>query len=83
MFSSSFAAAQYLSNISNFSTSCAKNKKVYVIGGQGILDELSLAKIEYVTHNTDNDVLDCHGEMVNQVEVDKDIGVVVVGLDVK
>ncbi|PNX70680.1 phosphoglycolate phosphatase, partial [Trifolium pratense] len=38
IFSSSFAAAMYL-KLNNFPT----QKKVYVIGGDGILDELQLA----------------------------------------
>lgn len=75
MFSSSFAAALYLTQ-SNFA---ATGKKVYVIGGQGIIDELEAAGITTLGGPQDADKsLSLDGAL----EVDPNVGAVVVGLDV-
>ncbi|XP_010554749.1 PREDICTED: phosphoglycolate phosphatase 2 [Tarenaya hassleriana] len=75
IFSSSFAAAMYL-KVNNF----PKDKKVYVIGGDGILEELRLAGFTGLGGPED-------GEKRVQLrsnslfEHDKTVGAVVVGLD--
>eukprot|EP00274_Cyanoptyche_gloeocystis_P006926 CAMPEP_0196655780 /NCGR_PEP_ID=MMETSP1086-20130531/8195_1 /TAXON_ID=77921 /ORGANISM="Cyanoptyche gloeocystis , Strain SAG4.97" /LENGTH=312 /DNA_ID=CAMNT_0041988277 /DNA_START=273 /DNA_END=1211 /DNA_ORIENTATION=+ len=73
IFSSSFAAAAYLQSI-NFS------KKVYVVGEVGIEKELELANIAHFGGAADADkkvVLSGR----NLMEVDPDVGAVVVGFD--
>jgi hypothetical protein len=73
IFSSSFAASAYLQSI-------AFTKKVYVIGGPGIAEELTSAGIS-------NRGVDEHARFMTSVEeakaieIDPDIGAVVVGLD--
>ncbi|XP_065873861.1 phosphoglycolate phosphatase 1A, chloroplastic-like isoform X2 [Euphorbia lathyris] len=75
IFASSFAAAAYLKSI-NF----PKEKKVYVIGEEGILKELELAGFQYLGGPGD-------GEKKIELkpgflmEHDKDVGAVVVGFD--
>lgn len=75
IFASSFAAAAYLKSI-NF----PKDKKVYVIGEDGILKELELAGFEYLGGPEDG------GKKIELkpgflMEHDKDVGAVVVGFD--
>ncbi|KAG2696950.1 hypothetical protein I3843_07G083600 [Carya illinoinensis] len=75
IFASSFAAAAYLKSI-NF----PKDKKVYVIGEDGILKELELAGFEYLGGPDDG------GKKIELkpgflMEHDKDVGAVVVGFD--
>ncbi|KAH8486123.1 hypothetical protein H0E87_027555 [Populus deltoides] len=75
IFSSSFAAAMYL-KVNNF----PQEKKVYVIGGEGILEELQLAGYKGLGGPEDGE---------KQVELkpnslfehDKSVGAVVVGID--
>lgn len=75
IFSSSFAAAMFLKGID-----FPKDKKVYVIGEQGILDELELAGFAGLGGPED-------GKKIVQLkandlfEHDKSVGAVVVGLD--
>ncbi|CAI9087096.1 OLC1v1021085C1 [Oldenlandia corymbosa var. corymbosa] len=75
IFSSSFAAAMYL-KVNNFS----EEKKVYVIGGEGILDELKLAGYTGLGGPDD-------GKKTVELKPnclfdhDKNVGAVVVGLD--
>ncbi|KAG7572708.1 HAD-like superfamily [Arabidopsis suecica] len=75
IFSSSFAAAMYL-KVNNF----PKDKKVYVIGGEGVLEELQTAGFTGLGGPED-------GEKKAQwksnclFEHDKSVGAVVVGLD--
>ncbi|XP_043724663.1 phosphoglycolate phosphatase 1A, chloroplastic-like isoform X2 [Telopea speciosissima] len=75
IFASSFAAAAYLKSI-NF----PKDKKVYVIGEDGILKELELAGFQYLGGPAD-------GEKKIELkpgflmEHDKNVGAVVVGFD--
>ncbi|KAF5741569.1 phosphoglycolate phosphatase 1B chloroplastic-like [Tripterygium wilfordii] len=75
IFASSFAAAAYLKSI-NF----PKDKKVYVIGEDGILKELELAGFQYLGGPEDG------GKKIELkpgflMEQDKDVGAVVVGFD--
>ncbi|KAJ8753061.1 hypothetical protein K2173_011829 [Erythroxylum novogranatense] len=75
IFASSFAAAAYLQSI-NF----PKDKKVYVIGEDGILKELELAGFQYLGGPEDG------GKKIELkpgflMEHDKDVGAVVVGFD--
>lgn len=73
IYSSSYAAAAYLESI-NF------NKKVYVIGETGILEELDLKGIQYMggPEDADKKVKLAKGEYM---EHDHDVGAVVVGFD--
>jgi phosphoglycolate phosphatase len=74
--SSSFAAASYLQKNNSFKN----GKKVYVVGEQGICDELKLANIPYIggpDHSEKAIDYASHEEVV----IDQDIGAVVVGLD--
>jgi len=73
IYSSSYAAAAYLESI-NFS------KKVYVIGEEGIQQELDLKGIQHIGGPSDGDkkVRLGPGEFM---EHDKDVGAVVVGFD--
>uniref|UniRef100_A0A2P2K8A2 phosphoglycolate phosphatase n=1 Tax=Rhizophora mucronata TaxID=61149 RepID=A0A2P2K8A2_RHIMU len=75
IFASSFAAAAYLQSI-NF----PKDKKVYVIGEDGILKELELAGFQFLGGPEDG------GKMIELkpgflMDHDPDVGVVVVGFD--
>ncbi|KAI3762302.1 hypothetical protein L1987_52727 [Smallanthus sonchifolius] len=75
IFASSFAAAAYLQSI-NF----PKDKKIYVIGEEGILIELELAGYSYLGGPEDG------GKKIELkpgflMEHDKDVGAVVVGFD--
>jgi phosphoglycolate phosphatase len=74
--SSSFAAASYLKESDLFKN----GKKVYVVGEQGICDELKLANIPYIGGpDHSNKTIDY--ESHEEVKIDQDIGAVVVGLD--
>ncbi|KHN14412.1 Phosphoglycolate phosphatase, partial [Glycine soja] len=78
IFSSSFAAAMYL-KVNNFPSQCFFYR-VYVIGGEGILEELRLAGIAAFggpgdANKTINLKQNCF------VEYDKSVGAVVVGID--
>ncbi|KAK6775169.1 hypothetical protein RDI58_026170 [Solanum bulbocastanum] len=75
IFASSFAAAAYLKSID-----FPKDKKVYVVGEDGILKELELAGIQYLGGPEDGDkkIELKPGYMMEQ---DKDVGAVVVGFD--
>ncbi|KAF7847280.1 hypothetical protein BT93_L3126 [Corymbia citriodora subsp. variegata] len=75
IFASSFAAAAYLKSID-----FPKDKKVYVIGEDGILKELELAGIQYLGGPEDG------GKKIElkpgfYMEHDEDVGAVVVGFD--
>ncbi|KAK7303444.1 hypothetical protein RJT34_14351 [Clitoria ternatea] len=75
IFSSSFAAAMYL-KLNNFPS----HNKVYVIGGEGILEELQLAGFTAFGGPEDaNKALDPKQNCF--VEHDKSVGAVVVGID--
>ncbi|KAL4185769.1 hypothetical protein AMTRI_Chr10g232320 [Amborella trichopoda] len=75
IFSSSFAAAAYLKSI-NF----PKEKKVYVIGEEGILEELELVGYTCLGGPEDgNKRIQLNSNFF--FEHDKDVGAVVVGLD--
>lgn len=76
IFSSSFAAAAYLEQ-KNFK---ATGKKVYVIGESGIEDELDLVGVPHIGGPADK------GKTIDlkpgyALEVDHDVGAVVVGFD--
>ncbi|MCD7460201.1 Phosphoglycolate phosphatase 1A, chloroplastic [Datura stramonium] len=75
IFASSFAAAAYLKSID-----FPKDKKVYVVGEDGILKELELAGIQYLGGPEDGDkkIELKPGYMMEQ---DKNVGAVVVGFD--
>ncbi|XP_024970026.1 phosphoglycolate phosphatase 1B, chloroplastic-like [Cynara cardunculus var. scolymus] len=75
IFASSFAAAAYLQSID-----FPKDKKIYVIGEEGILIELELAGFSYLGGPEDG------GKKIElkpgyMMEHDKDVGAVVVGFD--
>ncbi|KAL3578951.1 hypothetical protein D5086_020455 [Populus alba] len=75
IFASSFAAAAYLKSID-----FPKDKKVYVVGEDGILKELELAGFQYLGGPEDG------GKKIELkpgflMEHDKDVGAVVVGFD--
>ena len=75
VFSSSFAAAAYLE-----STNFPKDKKVYVVGETGILEELDQVGIQYLGGEADGDkkVTLAPGQLM---EHDPDVAAVVVGFD--
>ncbi|WCJ28211.1 2-phosphoglycolate phosphatase 2 [Euphorbia peplus] len=75
IFSSSFAAAMYL-KLNNFPT----ENKVYVIGGEGILEELQLAGYTALGGPEDRKK-DVELKSNSLFEHDKSVGAVVVGLD--
>ncbi|KAJ4836691.1 Phosphoglycolate phosphatase 2 [Turnera subulata] len=75
IFSSSFAAAMYL-KLNNFPT----DKKVYVIGGEGILEELRLAGYTGLGGPEDAEKR-VELKSNSLFEHDKSVGAVVVGLD--
>ncbi|CAN0899598.1 Phosphoglycolate phosphatase 1B, chloroplastic [Linum grandiflorum] len=75
IFASSFAAAAYLKSID-----FPKDKKVYVIGEEGILKELELAGIQYLGGPGDGDKK-IELKPGYLLEHDKDVGAVVVGFD--
>ncbi|XP_057432874.1 phosphoglycolate phosphatase 2 [Lotus japonicus] len=75
IFSSSFAAAMYL-KLNNFPS----QNKVYVIGGEGILEELQLAGFTAFGGPGDaNKAVDL--KQIGFFEHDKSVGAVVVGID--
>ncbi|KAK8593669.1 hypothetical protein V6N13_042777 [Hibiscus sabdariffa] len=80
IFASSFAAAAYLKSI-NF----PKDKKVYVIGEDGILKELELAGFQYLGGPKFGQQEDGEKKIELKpgflMEHDKDVGAVVVGFD--
>jgi phosphoglycolate phosphatase len=76
IFSSSFAAAAYLEKI-NFKET---GKKVYVIGEVGICEELDLIDVPHIGGPADNDKKPDMGPG-GKLEIDKDIGAVIVGFD--
>ncbi|KAJ8551661.1 hypothetical protein K7X08_021676 [Anisodus acutangulus] len=75
IFASSFAAAAYLKSID-----FPKDKKVYVVGEEGILKELDLAGIQHLGGPEDGDkkIELKPGYMMEQ---DKNVGAVVLGFD--
>ncbi|WVZ86217.1 hypothetical protein U9M48_033036 [Paspalum notatum var. saurae] len=75
IFASSFAAAAYLQSID-----FPKDKKVYVIGEEGILKELELAGFQHLGGPTDGDKK-IELKPGFYMEHDKDVGAVVVGFD--
>ncbi|CAN7091640.1 unnamed protein product [Brassica rapa subsp. narinosa] len=75
IFSSSFAAAMYL-KANNF----PKDKKVYVIGGEGILEELHLAGFTGLGGPEDGEKK-AQWKSNSLFQHDKTVGAVVVGLD--
>ncbi|XP_062226025.1 phosphoglycolate phosphatase 1A, chloroplastic-like [Phragmites australis] len=75
IFASSFAAAAYLQSID-----FPEDKKVYVIGEEGILKELELAGFQYLGGPTDGDKK-IELKPGYYMEHDKDVGAVVVGFD--
>ncbi|CAD6260447.1 unnamed protein product [Miscanthus lutarioriparius] len=75
IFASSFAAAAYLQSID-----FPKDKKVYVIGEEGILKELELAGFQYLGGPTDGDKK-IELKPGFYMEHDEDVGAVVVGFD--
>jgi phosphoglycolate phosphatase len=75
IFSSSFAAAMYL-KVNNF----PKDKKVYVIGGEGVLEELQIAGFTGLGGPEDGEKK-AQWKSNSLFEHDKSVGAVVVGLD--
>jgi 4-nitrophenyl phosphatase/phosphoglycolate phosphatase len=76
IFSSSFAAAAYLEQ-SKFKET---GKKVYIVGEVGICEELDLIGVPYLGGPADNDKQPNMGPG-GKLEIDKDIGAVIVGFD--
>ncbi|KAF9932653.1 hypothetical protein FBU30_007650 [Linnemannia zychae] len=77
IFSSAFATAVYLHNILNF----PKDKRVFVIGESGIVDELSAVGIESTGAHEDTGAVMGHGDF-GSIEHDPTIGAVVCGFDI-
>ncbi|KAF9348771.1 hypothetical protein BGX34_002249 [Mortierella sp. NVP85] len=77
IFSSAFATAVYLSTIVNFPS----DKKVFVIGESGIVDELNDVGIQCKGHSEDNDAIMGHADF-ETIEDDPSIGAVVCGFDI-
>ncbi|KAF9316152.1 hypothetical protein BG003_002296 [Podila horticola] len=76
IFSSAFATAVYLRNILNFPA----DKRVYVIGESGIVDELKAVGIETTGASNDNGVVMTHADF-GTIQQDPTIGAVVCGFD--
>lgn len=76
IFSSSFAAAAYLEQIKFKDT----GKKVYIIGEVGICEELDLIDVPYIGGPADSNKQPDMGSG-GMLEVDEDVGAVVVGFD--
>ncbi|KAF9987208.1 hypothetical protein BGZ75_000926 [Mortierella antarctica] len=76
IFSSAFATAVYLRNILNF----PEDKRVYVIGESGIVDELKEVGINSTGASEDNGVFMTHADFGN-ISKDPSIGAVVCGFD--
>mmetsp|Transcript_46045 Transcript_46045/g.85902 ORF Transcript_46045/g.85902 Transcript_46045/m.85902 type:complete len:387 (+) Transcript_46045:69-1229(+) len=76
IFSSSFAAAAYLEQ-TNFKQT---GKKVYIIGEKGIGEELDLVGVPWVGGEADKDHIPNMGSG-GRVEIDHNVGAVVVGFD--
>lgn len=76
IFSSSFAAAAYLEQTKFKET----GKKVYVIGEVGICEELDLIGVPHIGGPADSDKVPNMGPG-GKLEIDEDIGAVVVGFD--
>ena len=76
IFSSSFAAAAYLEQTSFKQT----GKKVYIIGEKGIGEELDLVGVPWLGAEADKDHQPNMGSG-GRVEIDHDVGAVVVGFD--
>lgn len=84
IFSSSYAAAAYLARRHGGSSQpAAKRQRAYVVGGQGIVDELALAGFEAFGGPADRDktVDFSQGDAACEVSVPEDVGAVVVGVD--
>lgn len=79
IFSSSYAAAAHLESL-GFGPSDAQQRKAYVVGEDGITEELSLSQIPYLGGTADAGKQPDMGEG-GKVEVDEQVGAVVVGLD--
>lgn len=75
--SSSFAAALYLKEKNLFSS---EGKKVYVVGEQGICDELKLAQIPCIG-GPEHCGKTIDYKAPEEIQIDEDIGAVVVGMD--
>ncbi|KAF9391606.1 hypothetical protein CPB97_006110 [Podila verticillata] len=76
IFSSAFATAVYLRNILNFPA----DKRAYVIGESGIVDELAAVGIETTGASADNGIVMTHAGFGN-IEQDPSVGAVVCGFD--
>ncbi|KAG0039186.1 hypothetical protein BGZ82_009337 [Podila clonocystis] len=76
IFSSAFATAVYLRNILSFPA----DKRVYVIGESGIVDELKAVGIETTGASNDNGVVMTHADF-GTIQQDPSIGAVVCGFD--
>ncbi|KAG0054541.1 hypothetical protein BGZ83_011041 [Gryganskiella cystojenkinii] len=77
IFSSAFATAVYLRNILNF----PKDKRAYVIGESGIVDELKAVGIESTGASEDNGKIITHADF-GSIQQDPTIGAVVCGFDI-
>ncbi|KAG0302055.1 hypothetical protein BGZ98_007818 [Dissophora globulifera] len=77
IFSSAFATAAYLKNVQKF----PEDKRVFVIGESGIVDELKLVGIESTGASDDNGATMTHGDF-GTIEDDPTIGAVVCGFDI-
>ncbi|CAG8607638.1 3028_t:CDS:2 [Ambispora gerdemannii] len=75
IFGSAYTSAYYLKNVINFST----DKKVYVIGGLGITDELAVEGIRYSGSTADNESLKSMD--FSELVPDPEVGAVLCGFD--
>ncbi|KAJ3022816.1 hypothetical protein HKX48_005149 [Thoreauomyces humboldtii] len=76
IFGSSYAAAFYIANVLKFS----KDKKVYVIGMDGVRDELASEGIQSVDVGDDHENLTAMDEM-GSIKPDPSVGAVLLGFD--
>ena len=84
IYSSSFAAAAYLEQ-----HPLPAGKKVYVVGMEGICEELALMNIPYIGGPSGNDpttdgggrVITLGGSSLRRIDQDPDVAAVVVGMD--
>ncbi|KAI9106171.1 HAD-like domain-containing protein [Phlyctochytrium arcticum] len=75
IFGSSYAAAYYIANVLNF----PKDKKVYVIGMDGVREELESEGIQYCTEDDTENLADMND--MGHIKHNTDVGAVLLGFD--
>ncbi|EMR08465.1 hypothetical protein PNEG_03293 [Pneumocystis murina B123] len=77
IFNSSYSAALYLKNVIKF----PKEKKIYIIGGEGLEKELNRQGIEYIGGTDPSERRDIKTEDFENLKLDPSVGAVLCGLD--